>query len=180
METGDEASVSIRSIADAVGVSPPSIYLHFADKDELIHAVCQQQFRRLDELVAETLGDVSDPLEKLRRRGQAYVRFGVDHPEHYRIMLMGKAHFAGAEHDRGLLPGLRSFMALVENVEECMDAGVFARDDPALVATVLWAAVHGITSLRIALPRFPTFEDPDDVLDRLLGALAKGLAPDRA
>ena len=177
METKDEASVSIRSIADAVGVSPPSIYLHFGDKDELIHAVCQQQFRRLDDLVAETLGDVSDPVERLRRRGQAYVRFGVEHPEHYRIMLMGKSHFSGTEHDRGVLPGLRSFMALVENVQECMDAGVFARDDPAVVATVLWAGVHGITSLLIALPGFPTFKDADDVVDRLLGALARGLAP---
>ena len=176
METADEGSVSIRAIADAVGVSPPSIYLHFADKDDLIHEVCQQQFRRLDELVAETLGDVDEPLERLRRRGHAYVRFGVEHPEHYRIMLMGKSHFDGTDYDEGTVPGLRSFMALVDNVQECMDAGLFAPGNPVVVATVLWAAVHGMTSLRIAVPSFPTFKDADGLLDHMLGALARGLA----
>ena len=176
METADAGSVSIRAIADAVGVSPPSIYLHFTDKDELIHAVCQQQFRRLDVLVDETVGDVVDPVEKLRRRGRAYVRFGVEHPEHYRIMLMGRPHFERPPDERGP-EGFRSFNALVENVQECMDAGAFARDDPGPVATVLWAGVHGITSLRIAVPWFPTFKDPDDVVDRLLAALFRGLVP---
>jgi AcrR family transcriptional regulator len=176
MDTADESSVSIRAIADAVGVTPPSIYLHFADKDDLIHAVCQQQFRKLDVLVDETLGDVGDPVERLRRRGHAYVRFGVEHPEHYRIMLMGKSHFSGEDYDQGALPGMRSFMALVDNVQECMDAGVFARDDPVQVATVLWAAVHGITSLRIAVPGFPTFRDGDAIVERLLGVLARGLS----
>jgi hypothetical protein len=32
-ETGNEDAVSIRAIADAVGVTPPSIYLHFLDKE---------------------------------------------------------------------------------------------------------------------------------------------------
>ena len=40
-ETGDEEAVSIRAVAEAVGVTPPSIYLHFADKTELIFAVCE-------------------------------------------------------------------------------------------------------------------------------------------
>ena len=175
MDTGDEGSVSIRAIADSVGVSPPSIYMHFADKDALIHAVCEQQFRRLDATVAELQGDADDPLVQLHFRGHAYVKFGVEHPEHYRIMLMGKSHFEGVE-DYSKLPGARSFMALVDNVQACMDAGKFARDDPVKVATVLWAAVHGMTSLRITIPSFPTFDDADGLLDRLLGALARGLA----
>ncbi len=58
-----------------------------------------------------------------------------------------------------------------------MDAGQFAPDDPLKVATVLWAAVHGMTSLRITVPGFPTFEEADGILDRVLGALARGLAP---
>jgi len=39
-ETGDQEAVSIRAVADAVGVTPPSIYLHFADKTDLIFAIC--------------------------------------------------------------------------------------------------------------------------------------------
>jgi AcrR family transcriptional regulator len=169
--------VSIRAIADAVGVSPPSIYLHFADKDDLIYSVCALQFGKLDVVVAETTAGVDDPLEKLRRRGQAYVRFGVGHPEHYRIMLMGKSHFSREDFEAGLLPGMRSFMALVGNVQECMDGGVFAADDPFLVATILWAGVHGMTSLLISVPGFPSLQDSEGMVDQMLDTLARGLAP---
>ena len=36
IETGNRDAVSIRAVAEAVGVTPPSIYLHFADKTELL------------------------------------------------------------------------------------------------------------------------------------------------
>jgi len=177
LETGDESAVSIRAIADSVGVSPPSIYLHFADKDELIRSVCQLQFRKLDVVVAEATAGIDDPLERLRGRGQAYVRFGVAHPEHYRIMLMGKGEFSQDDFEAGLLPGMRSFQSLVENVQECIDRGMFAPDDPFRVATILWATVHGLTSLLISVPGFPTFDDPEAIVDQMLDVVARGLAP---
>lgn len=176
MRTGDESAVSIRAIADAVGVTAPALYMHFADKDELIREVCRVQFRKLDAAVDELLGDVQEPVERLRRRGQAYVGFGVAHPEHYRIMLMGKDCFDEADLEAGRMPGMASFQALVDNVQACMDAGAFAADDPFLVATVLWAGVHGLTSLRITVPAFPTFGDADGLVDRLLDTMARGLA----
>ena len=176
LKTGDESAVSIRAIADSVGVSPPSIYLHFADKDELIHSVCQLQFQKLDVVVAETTAGVDDPLERLKGRGRAYVRWGVGHPEHYRIMLMGKDQVSEDDFEAGLLPGMRSFQSLMENVQECIDRGVFAKDDPLRVATILWATVHGLTSLLISVPCFPTFDDPEGFIDQTLDTVARGLA----
>ncbi len=49
LETGHAKEVSIRSVAQRVGVTPPSIYLHFADKDALLDAVCARYFEKLDE-----------------------------------------------------------------------------------------------------------------------------------
>ena len=174
--TGDASAVSVRAIAEAVGVTPPSIYLHFADKDALIYAVCEMEFAKLDEVLEEAVAGVDDPVESLRRRGRAYIQFGVDHPEHYRILLMGKEDFTREDFEAGRIPGISSFMALVANVQACIDAGAFAPRDPMLVACGLWSAVHGITSLRITMPGFPVVHTADELIDHVLEVLALGLA----
>lgn len=167
--------MSIRAIAEAVGVTPPSIYLHFADRDELIHAVAQMQFAQLQARIEAEVAGVDDPVEALRRRGRAYVAFGVDHPEHYRILLMGRHEFTREDFDAGTIPGIESFRDLVANVEACMDAGAFAAADPFLVACGLWAVVHGITSLRITVTGFPLV-GADTLTDHVLEVALRGLA----
>jgi len=168
--------VSVRAIAEAVGVTPPSIYLHFEDKDALIYAVCEMEFAKLDAVLEEAVAGVDDPVEALRRRGRAYIQFGVDHPEHYRILLMGKEDFTKEDFETGRIPGIASFLALVADVQACMDAGAFAPRDPMLVACGLWSAVHGITSLRITMPGFPVVHTAEELTDHVLKVLALGLA----
>src|SRR5436190_16118530 len=87
-ETGSESAVSIRAVADRVGVSPPSIYLHFPDKEALLEAVCAEVFTALDQAMETAAATTTDPFEALRARGLAYVRFALGNPEHYRLVLM--------------------------------------------------------------------------------------------
>ncbi len=174
IETGDQGAVSIRAIADAVGVTPPSIYLHFADKNKLLAAVCEVRFQHFDAFMTEATAGIEDPLEVLWARGRAYVRFGLDHPEQYRILFMTRplTDVAPGELDR--LPGLAAFGHLVDEVARCMDAGAIAAGDPFLVATSLWTAVHGITSLLIARPDFP-WPDLDRLMAHLIDVHSRGL-----
>ncbi|HUG85827.1 MAG TPA: helix-turn-helix domain-containing protein, partial [Euzebya sp.] len=44
IEKGSVTDVSLRHVARTVGVSATSVYLHFADKDDLMLAVCQRCF----------------------------------------------------------------------------------------------------------------------------------------
>ena len=168
--------MSIRAIAGAVGVTPPSIYLHFADKDELIRAVCQRRFADLEARVELEVQGVDDAVERLRRRGRAYVAFGVEHPEHYRVLFLGRHELTREDLEAGLVPGAEGFRQLVANVEECMAAGAFARQDPFLVACGLWAVVHGITSLRITVPSFP-LAGPEELTEHVFDVVVRGLAP---
>ena len=39
--------VTMRRIADAIEYSPTTIYNHFEDKDDLVHALCEEDFGRL-------------------------------------------------------------------------------------------------------------------------------------
>src|SRR5206468_2799771 len=93
-ESADTDAVSIRAVADAVGVTPPSIYLHFADKDALIEAVCADVFAELDAAMMTAGAQEEAPIRKLCAYGLAYVQFAIEHPEHYRLATMER-HPAG-------------------------------------------------------------------------------------
>jgi AcrR family transcriptional regulator len=175
VETGDASAVSVRAIADAVGVTPPSIYLHFADKRELLYAVSEAHFTALDQWIEAAVAGATDPVDALARRAKAYVEFGVENPEHYRILFMLRPDDV-PEGSAGRLLGSGPFGHLVEAVERAMVAGAIPAGDAHLIATGLWAVVHGVTSLLIAKPDFP-WPDVDTLLEHLLVVQCRGLAP---
>jgi AcrR family transcriptional regulator len=175
IEARDADAVSMRAIADAVGVTPPSIYLHFAHKDDLIRAVCQRSFAAFDEVVERAGSTTDDPVEALRRRARAYVQFGLDNPEQYRILFMGKAGSVGESVDLSKIPGSFAFLHLVEAVERAIAAGALRPGlEPFLVATGFWTAAHGMTSLLISLPTFP-WPDVDVLVDHVCESMTYGL-----
>jgi AcrR family transcriptional regulator len=175
METGNLDAVTVRAVAEAVGVSPPAIYLHFADKDELVVAVCESTFEALDEYIEKAAAGIDDVREQLHVRGRAYIEFGLDNPEHYRILFMTRPATLKPETE---FPVPSAFLHHIESVQRAHDAGVLPADlDPMLAAITLWAGVHGITSLLIAKPKFP-WPDRDAVIDQMLSTLVKGLIAD--
>jgi hypothetical protein len=105
----------------AVGVTTPSIYLHFADKTELIWAVCEEHFRKLDEELERAAAGSDDPLESLTLRGRAYVRFGLDNAEGYRILFMSRGDLRPKEELLGEQAKPDAFANLVGAVERCME-----------------------------------------------------------
>ena len=174
IETGDAESVSIRAVAERVGVTPPSIYLHFTDKDELIFAVCEKHFAELHRVMTDATDGASDPLNALQRMGRAYVSFGVNNPEQYRIIFMGRTpHSVDGGHTERLLDN-SGFSHLVEVVKGCLDAGHFVPGDPMMIAIDLWVTVHGITSLLIAKPEFP-WPNKEDLIEHILDTHLRGL-----
>ncbi len=158
-ETQDADAVSVRAVADRVGVSTPSIYLHFADKQALLDAVCGEVFADLDNSMQAAAATTDDPFDGLRLRGLAYAKFALANPEQYRLamMRMPATHdFDGGTYSpfsaEDIVAG-PTYHHLIEAVERCIDVGVFAAGtDPNMVATSLWAATHGAVSLCLAKP----------------------------
>jgi AcrR family transcriptional regulator len=149
-ETGSEESVSVRAVASRVGVSVPAIYLHFADKQALLDAVCEEVFELLHVAMSDASADTSDPFQALRQQGIAYVTFAMANPEHYRIVMMGPA----SNHDPQDEIMTGAFGHVLAAVTACIGVGVL-EGDPIQLAMQLWAGVHGLASLRIAKPKFP-------------------------
>lgn len=173
IETGSEEAVSIRAVARATGVTPPSIYRHFTDKTHLMFEVCARHFTAMDEAIQAAVADIDDPLHAMRARGRAYVRFGIENPEHYRIMFMGPSYETPDQWDDLLSTG--SFANLVAGIEALVDAGIVdAGTDTFEAALHTWASIHGLTSLLVARPEMP-WPDLERFIDRHLDLCLQAL-----
>ena len=160
--------ITIRSVATAVGVTPPSIYLHFADKQQLLDAVVSDVFGELDDAMVKAAVEETSPLARLCAYGMAYIHFALDHPEHYRMAMLDPCAEPGVAVSGG-------FVHLQETVEECFRDGLFAGGDPLGVAFDCWAAAHGVASLLIVKPFVP-YGDVDEFAMRVLVATVLGHA----
>ncbi|MBV9516045.1 MAG: TetR/AcrR family transcriptional regulator [Mycobacteriaceae bacterium] len=170
LETGHAKSVSIRSVAERVGVTPPSIYLHFKDKDALLDAVCARYFEKLDEEMQRAATGQTTALDVLSALGRAYVRFALQTPELYRIATMSEGR---PDSDVDVTLNSSAFAHMRAGVQAMMDEGIYARDDPTRVALELWTAAHGVAALLIAKPYLP-WGDVEVFTDRVLRAVCCG------
>src|SRR5687767_4094202 len=86
-DTGEPSSATVRGIAAAVGVAPKAVYLHFADRDELLAAILVDRFTAFgDRLRAAVAAAGDDALACLRAGHRAYIDFATEHPGHYRLL----------------------------------------------------------------------------------------------
>lgn len=182
LRSGSEEAVSVRAVADAVGLTPPTIYRYFDDKDHLLFEVCAEHFDRLDrEVVAPVVAAVADPVEALRRIAHAYVRFGLEDPEHYRIMFMGHADHTPEQYDDHQILATGCFGSVIDLVQRAVDEGRLRAGEggPTVLAFVLWSAVHGLVATRVAKPNMPA--PPVDVLvEAIVDAFLHGASADPA
>jgi AcrR family transcriptional regulator len=170
--SGNAEVVSIRAVSKLVGVSAPSIYRHFADKDALIDAVVAQVFENLDAALVAADDPADSPVTRLRVLGMAYLRFARAHPEQYRLATAAAGTGPRAV-DRVLSSG--AFLRFSRIIQEAMDSGMFAPGDPLPVVLKMWAAAHGIAALLIAKPYLP-WGDPETAADRVMAAACIGHA----
>jgi AcrR family transcriptional regulator len=167
-ESGTEDALTLRAVALRVGVSTPSVYLHFADKEELVEAVCLRVWNELGRLFTENLG--GDPFLALGRCGRAYARFALDHPVQYQVLMMRPSA------TQGVPPAAaQAFGHMVSAVTACVETRVL-EGDPEELALGLWSAVHGCVSLLIAQPSFPWPRDRDALIDHIVRIAGFGTA----
>jgi AcrR family transcriptional regulator len=171
-EDGYEA-VSMRKLAERIEYSPTAIYLHFADKDALFRAICDETFeqlvRRLEKVRARHAGD---PLGGLKAGLREYVDFGVKHPEHYVVTFLQRQRATPADF-RGS-PGERAFACLRRAVAECDEAGLLRPMHREVAAQVLWMSIHGLVALLVVQKPFP-FAPTKVLVDAQLETLIAGI-----
>jgi AcrR family transcriptional regulator len=173
VEHGYEGA-TIRKIADEVGLSSTALYMHFAEKGEILHEICREAFQALIDANAVISERPGDPVARVRRMLEAYTDFGFANPNAYRLVYMTRpvelrdgAQSAARELGHDLF---RSFEMAVEDAETAGRLRGSSRD----TAQALWAGAHGVVSLMISKPYFDWVER-DRLVQTLLDGLFTGL-----
>lgn len=161
---GSDEGLTLRGVAREVGISPQSMYLHFAGLDDLVLAVLGQCHDSMGVALEQAAAAEADPVERVLARGRAYLAWGAARPGLYQVMFEGRVQ-AVREPDPSRPPPARSALYRVrDDVQAAMAAGAVPAADPLPVALQLWALVHGLVSLRANKPGF-SWPDPTQLAD---------------
>lgn len=84
-ERGYDAT-PVRAIAEAAGVTCPTLYYHFGSKEGLAHALITRPLGELVERIRGLLEQAMDPIERLERLAEAHFEFSREDPDRARFV----------------------------------------------------------------------------------------------
>ena len=166
VEEGFEA-LTIRRVAEAVEYAPGTLYLYFANRDAIARALCLEVYEELYKAL-EPASTIRKPQARLKALVEAYIKFGLTHPEMYRLALMSDPKFTDALRSEPMEgpegAGQRAFAFLVEAVKDLRHKD----RDAVAFAEAVWAAVHGAVSLKLVCHVLPVTP-----MDRLAASISE-------
>lgn len=137
--------ISLRDLARELGVSHGAPRRHFADRRELLDALAESGFTRLGAELQETLVRAGDDFPgRVRDAVSAFARFATDDPRLLELMHSGK-HRPGAT--TIAVAADAAFAPVVELIRDGQNRGALQQGDPEQIGTILYATVHGLTTM---------------------------------
>lgn len=140
-------AISVRKLAEQVGVSHAAPYRHFGDRFGFLAALAG---RCLERLVADQEARASvtdDPAERLIRIGEGYVDWGVGNPHAFQLVFDPDIQESGRRVP-ALAAAITAHTGLFRaSVAAARQAGLLARGGFDTQAATLWSTVHGLTHL---------------------------------
>lgn len=151
---GGPDAVVLREATRMVGVVPNASYRHFADRDELLAAVCAAAIGeladRMTEGVARVPGEYGDPAaagERLRAIGTAYFAFAHDEPGLFATAFALPQQHAYGTPDDAAGPDRTPLGQLRAALDELVDAGALDPQRRLGKEYPIWSTVHGMAVL---------------------------------
>lgn len=138
---------SLRKVAREAGVTHSAPYAHFTDKQALIAAISTDGYQKVFNrfvLIKETYPN--DVLRQFIEIAWAYVSFGFEEPDHFKITFSASVEREREYPDLVEMTG-KTFNELKQLVIRCQEAGLIDEGDADLMALTVWSQVHGFVNL---------------------------------
>ncbi|MEO5596173.1 MAG: TetR/AcrR family transcriptional regulator [Lysobacteraceae bacterium] len=143
------AGISMRRVANAVGITAMAIYRHYPNREALLHRISDDTFAEVAGLWSKTKRS-ADPVERLLQLLDGYLAYAIAHPHNFDY-----AYSVRRDNARKFPEDFRARKSptlnmIADALDEGMQAGVFRKDDIWDTAMALWGMAHGLICLRRA------------------------------
>ncbi len=169
-------SLSLRALAQQLGVSHAACYRHFQDKNDLLQSLAEEGFRLFHQYLENALtlkGRSAE--ERFIEQGLQYIRFAKEHPEHFQLMWSADIQRKKAEGVKK--ESQRAFQALLTATEE-WKAEKNLKFDSMEIALQAWIQVHGTATLLLS-NQFQENPLSEDFLKRNLKRMLLSFLPNQ-
>lgn len=146
LDNGGETAVTLRAVAQAVGVSHNAPYRHFADRAALLGAVAERDFMMLAGAFDEIGNSDQASIAKVRKALNILIGYGESSPARYRLLFSDPA----IPLQRGSLEeaATAAFAAFAKIVASAQASNELPALPTAKVAGLIYGTVHGLIDLQ--------------------------------
>jgi len=139
-------AVTMRRVADAVGITPMAIYRHYRDRESLLNALADGGFDELATRLARRRFS-GGTAQRLAKMGEIYLDHALKNPRLFELMFL-RPREGARRYPRDFKAG-RSPTAnlMVQAITAGMETGLFRKDDPWEIVFEMGALSHGLIML---------------------------------
>ncbi len=167
--------VSMDEIAAEAGVARSTVYVYFANRDELLRACLKGMHNQLLEDIAQTWEEDAEPVHRLERLIEGMLERIDDDPAFFRLALMTQGMvIQGGEAVGNELAsiGLNIARLIRDLYDDGVSSGIFRDIDPDEAVSLVGQQIYGAMSVRAGEVISPP---ASEVADRICTFILHGL-----
>ncbi|SBS38619.1 Tetracycline repressor protein class A from transposon 1721 [Marinomonas spartinae] len=143
-------ALSMRKLADIVGVSRTAPYHHFKDKNALLCAIAANGFEQQTERLRQLINQQDHSEETFKKYVFLYIHFAQQQSELYDLMYGRTLWQTGIPNDSLKIASRQAFKCWIDWVEALQKNGVLTSSNtPLRVGQATWASLHGLARFLI-------------------------------
>jgi AcrR family transcriptional regulator len=180
LREGGFSALSMRALAEAVGVRAPTLYDYFANKEEVLNELFLEGVREFRQHFQPSLESSVPGVARIIGLGLVYRDFAIANPVLFQLVF-GRIDSSYVPGEEQMQAGHDLYLLLRDEVEQAVEMGEFEAADIDILSMTIWSAIHGITTLELA--GFSAKCAPDETKNlspHVASALLYGILPRRS